>query len=86
MDDTVFAFVRADDVKHGCESSGAERVLVVVNHSTQPRSLAIPAQNTALEGRSQFAAALESPQASSNGSGSVTVQLAPEQTAIYLVH
>jgi glycosidase len=87
MDDTAFAFVRADDVKHGCELSrqeAAERIFVVVNHSRRARSIEIAEPGTAIEGCSQFTAELESPQASLNDHGSVMITLAPEQVAIYL--
>jgi neopullulanase len=84
MDNTVFAFVRADDVTHGC-STPADRVLVVVNHSAQPRSLSIPTPDTALEACSQLTPALGSPQAAFDGHSSIAIQLAPEQVAIYLV-
>lgn len=90
MDDTAFAFLRADDVQHGCTSaqpteSATDRVLVVVNHSTQPRNLTIPEPETALDGCTGFTSELGSPQASVDGQGSVTLPLAPEQVAIYLV-
>jgi glycosidase len=85
MDDTVFAFVRAKDVAHGCQPSEKDRALIVINHSTRPRNLVIPASDTALAGCSQFTAELGSPQAVT-GSNAVAIPLAPEQTAIYLVH
>lgn len=81
-------------MKHGCETFGhdknmapeTERLLVIVNHSTVSRTLAISEPETALAGCTQFAPALGSPQASLDGQGSVVMQLAPEQAAIYLVH
>ena len=84
MDKTVFAFVRADDVAHGCTPSSPERVLVTANHSSSPRSLTLSTPETALAGCSQFMPALgASPATLANGS--LTMQVAPDQTAVYLV-
>jgi neopullulanase len=91
MDDTAFAFVRAGDVQHGCTSSAnpaenpTNRILIAVNHSKQARNLNIPEPETALEGCTNFTPALGSPQASPDSNGSVTIPLAPDQVAIYLV-
>lgn len=85
-DKTVFAFVRSGDINHGCQISGGQsgRVLVVVNHSTQPRSLTFSQAGTALAGCSRFIPELGSPSAASS-SGAVSLRLAPEQVGIYVV-
>lgn len=86
MDSTAFGFVRAADIQHGCVPSnqGEERVLVVANHASAPRTLTIPQTDTTLAGCTVFAPALGSPEAESID-GSVSVRLAPQQVGIYLV-
>jgi len=84
-DETAFAFVRAADINQGCQSSSAERVLVSVNHSSQPRELTIPMAETTLSNCSHVAPVLASPPATI-AQGSLTMKLAAEQTAIYLIH
>lgn len=92
MDKTVFAFVRSNDVQHGCPtpanaaaSSADDRILVVVNHAAMPRTLTLQQPDTALAGCTRFTPALGSPEANSIY-GSVSMRLAPEQVGIYLVH
>lgn len=91
MDKTIFAFVRANDVQHGCPtathaaaSSATDRILVVVNHATMPRTLTLQQTDTALAGCTRFTAALGSPEADSIY-GTVSMRLAPEQVGIYIV-
>ena len=91
MDKTVFAFVRANDVQHGCPtasraaaSAATQRILVVVNHATMPRTLTLQETDTALGGCRRFTAALGSPEADSIY-GTVSMRLAPGQVGIYLV-
>ena len=53
-DETAFAFVRTSNLG-GCSADHAqEAVLVVLNTKPEPRSLTIPAGNTALEACNQF--------------------------------
>jgi neopullulanase len=87
MDNTVFAFVRGADIQHGCMPSnqGEERVLVVANHATVPRTLTIPQPDTTLAGCTRFTPVLGSPGAVSTDN-SVSMRLAPDQVGIYLVH
>lgn len=85
FDKTVFAFVRASNIAHGCTTSGSERVLVIANHSTVPRTLTLSTAETALAGCSRFTPALGASHATLTH-GSLTMQLGPDQTAIYLVH
>lgn len=84
MDKTVFAFVRADDVQHGCSDSSGDRVLVVVNHATMPRTLTLQQADTALARCRRFTAAMGSPEATSIY-GTVSMRLGPEQVGIYVV-
>lgn len=84
-DKTVFAFVRASNIAHGCTASSPERVLIIANHSMVPRTLTLSTPETALAGCSQFTPALGAPHATL-AHNSLTVQLGPDQTAIYLVH
>lgn len=86
-DNTVFTFVRAADVTHGCRASKSgdtDRVLVIVNHSTQPRTMTLPEPGTALEGCTRFIPALGSHNAASSSS-TVSLRIAPDQVGIYLV-
>ena len=84
-DKTVFAFVRANNIAHGCTASSPERVLIIANHSTVPRTLTLSTPETALAGCSQFTPALGAPHATLSHD-SLTMQLGPDQTAVYLVH
>jgi glycosidase len=84
MDKAVFAFVRADNIEHGCTSSSPERVLVIANHATMPRTLNLSTSETSLQGCEKFTPALGSPNANFT-SGFLATQLPPGQTAIYLV-
>jgi hypothetical protein len=60
VDDSAFAFVRAQNTHKGCSGSGQEekmeRFLIVVNNSDQPRQLSMNTQETAAEGCTQFIA------------------------------
>lgn len=94
MDKTVFAFVRANDVQHGCKTPGSnaaitpattDRVLVIVNHATEPRTLTIQQADTALAGCIRFTPELASPEANSIY-GTVSMRLAPDQVGIYLIY
>jgi neopullulanase len=85
MDKTVFAFVRSQSIEHGCTPLSPERVLVIANHSAVSRTLTLSTPETALTGCSQFTPELGASHATL-AHGSLTIQLAPDQTAIYLVH
>ena len=84
-DKTVFGFVRAADTAHGCTANGPERFLIVANHSPDPRTIEIPAVDTALEGCTHLEPLLGSLPAGNSGHGTVSVQLAPDRTMIYAV-
>jgi glycosidase len=84
-DKTVFGFVRAADIAHGCTAGGPERFLIIANHSHDARTIEIPAVDTPLEGCTHLEPLLGSLPATNSGHGTVTVQLAPDGTMIYAV-
>ncbi|QNI30667.1 cyclomaltodextrinase N-terminal domain-containing protein [Alloacidobacterium dinghuense] len=51
-DPTAFAFVRAEDISHGCD--GKDRVLVIANNADQLRNITLNTENTALAGCSNL--------------------------------
>jgi hypothetical protein len=84
-DTTIFAFVRATDLAHGCGGSSEDRVLVVANHSTTPRTLQLPTKDTALSKCTSFDPALGAFSPSLDQQVVLTIRLEPKQTALFIV-
>ncbi len=56
-DDDTLLYARGSNLSAGC-SAGADRVLVAINKSSQPRTISLATENTALAGCSNFSALL----------------------------
>lgn len=82
VDASAFVFVRAADVRHGCTRTGGPRFVIAVNNAREPRTLAIPVRQTALQGCTSFPAELGAGEASPAGP-QLTLHIPPKQAVIF---
>jgi neopullulanase len=92
-DDSAFAFIRTPDASRGCsgddQDAKAERFLIVINKSAQPRQLSINTQETAAEGCLRFDSALNgnsNPIQRSKDGTTMDVLLNPSSIGLYRMH
>ena len=85
FDDTAFAYVRTPDQHAGCGEGPAERYLIAVNDSDQPRNLKIDLKMTALDGCSRFAGVIGSKATLAADGSELTVPLDKKQLAVFSV-
>ncbi len=82
-DPTAFAFVRGEDVSHGCD--GKDRVLVIANNADQPRSIVLQTDDTALSGCSVLRPLIGSTDSVSINDRKFEVQVKGKDVAVYAV-
>lgn len=80
-DDSAFAFVRAEDVSHGCD--GKDRLVLVVNNADKPRNITLHINDTALSGCSSLRPVLGATAVSSTNIGIFEIRLATKEIALY---
>jgi hypothetical protein len=85
FDDTAFVYVRTPDQHAGCNQAPAERYLIAVNDSDQPRNLKIHLKMTALDGCSQFTGVIGSKAALAADGAELTIPLEKKQLAVFSV-
>jgi neopullulanase len=82
-DPSAFAYVRAENVSHGCD--GTDRTLVVLNNASAARTISLPRIDTALAGCSALTPLLGSGSNVSADQDAFSVLLGPQQAAVYSV-
>jgi DNA-binding winged helix-turn-helix (wHTH) protein len=81
-DASAFVFVRADDLRHGCESGHSEHDLIAVNDADYARELSFSLEHTALQGCTIFRHELGTGTARSNGT-QLTVEIPAKQAVMF---
>ena len=86
-DATAFAYVRAADVSHGCAATSSnqagDRLLMVLNNGTTPRTVSIRIDSTALAGCATAAHLLGPGSDATIEAGTLSVMLPAKSFAIY---
>jgi glycosidase len=81
-DPSAFAFVRANDISHGCD--GTDRVLTVINNADSPKTISLKVESTGLSGCSSAEQIFGSSTAAKIND-SFTTTLVAKSMAIYAV-